>query len=119
MSTCCEAFIGYTVTLKEGLNSNNFEFFEKFKEKHGEYSLYDCKGKVSLFVGGINGEYARLVYVEEHIKECWIEGKDYFSLKGQPVPDDIYAELNKAYQLLCGKALNKNHVEYALWFHFS
>lgn len=119
MSTTCEAYIGWTVTLKKNLNSDDFEFFNGFREQHGEYCQYDCKGKVLLSVDGMCGDYARLTYVDEHIKECWIDDKDYFPLKSPAVPDDIYAMLNEAYHLLYGKDLNKSLVEYALWFQFS
>ena len=119
MSVSCEAYIGYTVTLKTNLNSDDFDFFLDFKEKHSEYNLYDCKGKVQLVVDGMNGDYARLVFVDEHIKECWIEGKDYFSLKSpQIIPDNVYAELDKAYSLMYQKDLDEIKIDYALWFQF-
>ena len=118
MSVSCEAYIGYTVNLKRDLHGNDFDFFNDFIEEHGEYNLYDCKGKVLLVVDGMCGDYARFVFVDEHIKECWIEGKDYFPLKSPSVPDDVYAELNKAYKLMYGKELDKAMVEYALWFQF-
>lgn len=120
MSVSCEAYIGYTVTLKTDLNCDDFDFFLDFKEKHSEYNLYDCKGKVTLVVDGMNGDYARLVFVDEHIEECWIEGKDYFSLKSQsPVPDNVYAALDKAYGLMYQKELDEIKIDYALWFQFS
>ena len=119
MSVDCEAYIGYTVTLDTNLDSDDFEFFNNFIEAHGEYNQYDCKGKVLLVADGMNGEYARLVFVDEHIKECWIEGKDYFSLKSPPVSDNVYEELNKAYRAMYDMDLDRNAVEYALWFQFS
>lgn len=119
MSITCEAYIGWTVTLKENLNSNDFNFFNEFCEQHDEYCQYNCKGKVLLSVDGMCGHYARLTYVDEHIEECWIEGKDYFPLKNLIIPDDIYAILNEAYRLLYDKDLDKNLIEYALWFQFS
>ena len=81
--------------------------------------MYDCKGKVSLVVDGMCGKYARLVFVDEHIEECWIEGKKYFSLKSPPIPDGVYYELNKAYKLLYNKEIEKDLIEYALWFQLS
>ena len=119
MSVDCEAYIGYTVTLETNLNSDDFEFFWNFLEAHGEYNQYDCKGKVLLVTDGMNGEYARLVFVDEHIRECWIEGKDYFTLQSPPVPDNVYEELNKAYRAMYDMDLDRNLIEYALWFQFS
>ena len=118
MSTSCRGYIGYTVNLKENLTNSDFDFFEQFLELHGEYNLFDCEGKVVLVEDGMCGEYARLIFVDEKIDECWIEGKDYFLLRNQTVPNDIYDELNKAYTLMYGKKLDKNIIEYALWFEF-
>ena len=121
MSVSCEGYIGYTVTLKEDLNSDDFNFFNEFKEEHSEYNQYDCKGKVLLVTDGMCGEYARLVFVDEHIKECWIEGKDYFSLKSPSllIPDNVYTALDKAYSLMYQKDLDQIKIDYALWFQFS
>lgn len=119
MSVSCEAYIGYTVTLKENLNSDDFDFFNEFIEEHSEYNQYDCKGKVLLVTDGMCGEYARLVFVDEHIEECWIEGKDYFPLKSpSAIPDNVYEELNKAYKAMHGGELDEGLIEYALWFQF-
>lgn len=119
MSVECEAYIGYTVTLKENLKRDDFDFFNDFEEAHGEYNQYDCEGKVLLAIDGMSGNYARFIFVDKHIKECWIEGEDYFSLKSCPVPDNVYEELNKAYKSMYGKNLDRDLVEYALWFQFS
>lgn len=121
MSVDCEAFIGYTVTLKEKLSHEDFDFFEEFTLKHKEYFKYnhESKSNVKLIVDGMWGFYARLIYIDEHIEECWVEGKKYFPLKNQSIPDDVYDELNKAYNLMYKKDLDKNLIEYSLWFHFS
>lgn len=74
-------YIGYTVTLKTDLNADDFDFFEDFLEAHGEYNLFDCKGKVLLVVDGMNGEYARFVFVDERIRGYWAEEKEYYSYK--------------------------------------
>ena len=118
MSVSCEAYVGYTVTLKTNLNSDDFDFFMDFSESHSEYNQYHSKGKVQLVVDGMCGEYARLVFVDEHIEECWIEGKDYFPLKSLAVPDNVYEELNKAYKTMYGGELDEGLIEYALWFQF-
>ena len=120
MSVDCEAFIGYTTTIKTNLNNDDYDFLWNFIEKHTEYNLYDCKGKVTLAIDGMSGEYARLVFVDEHIKECWVRGKDYFPLSGpSEMPDNIYEELNKAYKLIYNTELDKSTIEYALWFQFN
>lgn len=119
MSVSCEAYVGYTVTLKLALKSEDYEFFDEFIEKHSEYNLIDCKGNVLLVVDGMCGSYARLVFVDEHIMDSWNDDKDYYSLRKSPVPDDVYNALNKAYVAMYGKTLNADTIEYALWFHYS
>ena len=44
--------------------------------------------------------------MDEKINECWVEGKDYYALKSPSVPDHVYAELNRAYQLMYGVELD-------------
>ena len=129
MSVDCEAYIGYTVTLKTNLNSADFNFFNDFEDRHAEYSQwshkhdedgkYNREGKVLLVIDGMSGHYTRLIFVDEYMERCWVEGKRYFPLKSQSISDDAYEELNKAYQLMYGKELDKDLIEYALWFHFS
>ena len=63
MSVDCTGYVGYTVTLKENLTHNDFDFFNNFDKEHGEYSQWDFKGKekVRLVVDGMDGNYARLI----------------------------------------------------------
>lgn len=119
MSVDCEAYIGYMVTLATDLDSGAFEFFNEFSELHDEYNLYDCVGNVVLVVDGMCGSYARFVFVDEHIEDCWISGKDYFPLKNHgEIPENVYEELNKAYMALYGTRLDRDQIEYALLFVF-
>lgn len=118
MSVSCESYIGYMILLKEDLTHEDFHFFEEFIENFGEYDQFNRKGKVKLIVDGMNGLYARLIFVDMFIEDCWENGKHFYSLRKDPVPDDVYNELNKAYKLLYNKELDKENIEYALLFHF-
>ena len=119
MSVNCKQYIGYTVTLKTDLKHEDYDFFDEFIEEHSEYNQFDCKGKVSLVVDGMCGIYARLVYVDKSIRDSRSDGEDYIVLRNSPVPDEVYNELNKAYKAIYDKDLDKDAIEYALWFHFS
>lgn len=119
MSMECEAYIGYTVTLKEDLEGEDFDFFNEFIETHDEYNQYECEGTVLVVVDGVSGCYARLIFVDKHIEECWISGRDYFPLKTVPVPPYVYDELNKAYRAMYDKDIVYSSIEYALSFVFS
>lgn len=118
MSVSSEQYIGYTVTLKTDLKHEDFDFFDDFTSKHNEYDYYRGKGKVLLIVDGMSGTYARLVYIRNCIKDCWANDEDYIHLeKNNLIPDVVYDELNKPYKLMYGKDLDKDLIEYALWFH--
>lgn len=122
MSVDCTGYIGYTVTLKKDLNSDDFDFFNDFDDEHSEYSMWEHKGakeKVRLVIDGMSGDFARLVFVDKKFEDCWINGKDYFALRSSDVPDEVYNELNKVYKLMYNKDLDKTLIEYALWFLFS
>lgn len=114
MSVDCSLYIGYTVNLKEDLSGDDFDFFEKFDE----YNRFNCEGKVVLLVDGMNGHYARIVFVDKKIDDIW-ECDKYIKLRCEAIPDDIYNQLNKAYMDMYGKELDKNLIEYALNIHFS
>ena len=122
MSVDCTEYVGYTVTLKRDLNSDDFDFFNDFDDEHEEYSMWEYKKpteKVRLIIDGMCGEFARLIYVDYKIEDCFVDGKDYFELRNAPIPDDVYVELNQAYRLMYDKDLDKSLIEYALWFLFS
>jgi len=120
MSVDCKGYIGYTITLKENLNHDDFDFFHEFEEKYPEYSDYqnDLKNKPILIIDGMNGLYARLCFIDEILEECWIEGEDYIKLRKPSIPRRIKDELNKIYQLMYDEKLDENQIDYALWFHF-
>lgn len=118
MSTSCKGYIGYTVNLKENLSSEDFEFFENVITEHSEYNQFECQGKTLLVVDGFNGEYARLIFVEEKIEDCWIECKDYFKLHCTEISDDIYKELNTAYNVIYRENLDRSKIEYSVWFEY-
>ena len=87
-----------------------------------KYSQWEFKSntkeRVRLVVDGMSGDFARLVFVEHKIEDCWVNGEDYFALRSQAVPDDVYEQLNKEYKLMYNKDLDKSLIEYALWFLF-
>ena len=117
MSTRSNLYVGYTVTLKTDLSGNDFNFFDEFTSKHGEYTDKG-KGCVLLICDGMSGEYARLVFIDAHISDVWSETDDYVVLRDISVPDEVYNELNKPYKMMYGKDLDKNLIQYALWCHY-
>lgn len=127
MSVSTERIIGFTVTLKEDLNHNDFEFFENVEKRYKEfayrekYSQYGMKpNQVALVVDGMNSDYARLVYVE-NVKEIYgaYDEDPYTLLRPTEIPEEIYNELNIAYKKIYEIPLDKKLIEYALWYHWS
>lgn len=118
MSVGSDLYIGYTVTLKTNLKSDDFDFFDKFIDKYGKYDQYTGEGNVLLILDGMSGIYARLVFVDAHIPDVWSETDDYVILRDLSVPKEVYNKLNKPYKIMYGKDLDKNLIQYALWYHY-
>lgn len=129
MSVNCEMFIGWTIKLIEGdVTNQDFDFFDNLGETNpnfevfkGKYSQYtDDDTKVKLIVDGMSGEYVRLIYVIKN-RNIWdFDGENaYDKLSNEEVPEDIYNELNECYKQIYNKDLEKDKVEYALWYHWS
>lgn len=111
MSTSCEAYIGYTVTLKTNLTDEDFDFFR-------EAENIEFPHRVQLVVDGMCGHYARLVYVDENF-DCWVDNKEYYLLNKHPVVTvEIYDELNKVYKQMYNKKLDSAEIKYALFLHY-
>lgn len=117
MSVSCNILIGYTVTLKNSLNSEDFDFFNDFIENNPEYNQFNSKNTVQLVIDGMSGNYARLVYVDHKERDCYPEScVDYIPLRLSPVPDDIYDKLNTAYTKLYDKPLGRDSIQYGICF---
>ena len=111
MSISCEAYVGYTVTLKTDLTDEDFDFFR-------EAENIEFPKRVQLIVDGMCGHYARLIYVDEVI-DCRCDSKEYYPLnKHAVVTVEIYDELNKVYKQMYDKKLDSYEIKYALSFHF-
>ena len=110
MSISCEAYVGYTVTLKTNLTDEDFDFFYDVED-------IDCPTRVQIIVDGMCGHYARLIYVDENF-DCWVDNKEYYALKSPIVTDEIYDKLNQVYKQIYNKDLDREQIEYALSFHY-
>ena len=110
MSISCEAYIGFTVTLKTNLTDEDYDFFNEAED-------IDFPDRVQLIVDGMCGHYARLIYVDENF-DCWAEGKEYYALREESLTNYIYEALNAVYKKMYNKDLDTNKIEYALSFHY-
>jgi hypothetical protein len=110
MSISCEAYVGFTVTLKTNLKEEDYDFFNEAED-------IDFPDRVQLIVDGMCGHYARLIYVDENF-DCWVDDREYYPLKSLTVTDEIYDKLNQVYKQMYNKDLDRESIEYALSFHF-
>lgn len=123
MSIRIEKIKGFTVTLKENLSHEDFKFFNSLEDNYkefaygGEYYDHPLKDdKVALIIDGMSAQYARLVYIES-VNEVCDKNQEYLLLKEKEIQSEIYEKLNKAYQIIYNKALDKSKIEYALWYY--
>lgn len=114
MSVDCTIYIGYTVNLKSNLNAEDFDFFNDFEGDN----YYDCEGKVILLLDGMSSCYARIIFVDKKIDDIW-NCDDYYRLRAESIPDDVYNEMNKLYMKMYKKELDKELIEYGMNVHFS
>ena len=114
MSVDCELYVGYTVNLKNNLDYEDFVFFENGLN---EYKKFDCEGKAILLVDGMNGNYAKIIFVDKKICDIWA-CDDYYKLQNGNIPDEVYNEMNKLYTAIYGQELDKRLIEYGLTVRF-
>lgn len=120
MSVTCSQFIGYTYTTKTNLKSDDFDVFKKFLKEHPEYELRNKTTPVSLVVDGMNGEYARLIYVDLYIPDIYDNDTepDYFSLNSKTTLDEKILAVFEACSLL-EEEVSREMIDYAVWYHYS
>lgn len=108
MSVECDMYIGFTVELYDKLD---YEFIDKFN---------DIDRNVQIIQDGMNEDYTRLIYIDEHITEMESAERSYIKLR-QPdsaVYEDIIYKLKERYKEISPEPLENDEIEYALWFHW-
>lgn len=128
MSVECNKIKGFTITLPmkgEKLSDEEYDKYNDFEDENEEYYFNGFRAKpnrVYLIIDGMCSGYARLVYAEQtgtgYDYNDGGEDEQYYSLKAKELTDDIYNQLNTAYEKLMGKPLNKEDVDYALWYYW-
>lgn len=103
MSVSVDKYFGWTIDLKTDLNCNDFDFYHKFIDKHPNLDQWkNCMpNEIKLILDGMNGLFARLVYVlSVSYDVAWVdEDNDILNdtLKENNVPENIFKELNTIY----------------------
>lgn len=124
MSISVDKYFGWTIDLKTNLDCNDFDFYDEFINKHpdlgqGENCMPNLGHEIKLVLDGMNGSFARLIYVLSVAYDvAWIdEDNDVLNdtLKGNIVPENIYKELNTIYMQLTGQELQKEKVKLKEW----
>ena len=121
MSVSVDKYFGWTIDLKTDLNCNDFDFYHKFIDKHPNLDQWkNCMpNEIKLILDGLNGLFARLVYVlSVSYDVAWVdEDNDILNdtLKENIVPENIFKELNTIYTQLTGQELQKEKVKLKEW----
>lgn len=124
MSISVDKYFGWTIDLKADLNCNDFDFYQKFIDKYPnldqeESCMPNLDHKIKLVLDGMNGSFARLIYVlSVSYDVAWVdEDNDILNdiLKENIVPENIYKELNTIYMQLTGQELQKEKVKLKEW----
>ena len=123
MSVSCEQYIGYTLTVKTRLTHADFEMLHAFLDEHPEYDSYNKDNKLVLVIDGMNGSYARFIYIDKRSSiEYSDESSDYLAMAVHDVRPAVYDAMNTAYQQLLNdetKQLDSSLIGYAIWLHYS
>lgn len=111
-----DIYIGFTIGLE--LNEQkDYEFYRKIVDEYPELDKYNSK--VHLVIDGMNGDYARLIFIEKKIDGCYCDELDYFKVNHNiEIPEEIYSELNKYYKVIMGDELSRDKIDYAIWAHW-
>lgn len=113
MSISINRYFGWTIDLKTNLDCNDFDFYDEFINKHPDLEEKgNCMpNKIKLVLDGMNGTFARLVYVlAVSYDVAWVdEDNDILNdnLKENVVPENVFKELNTVYMQLTGQELQK------------
>ena len=121
MSISVDKYFGWTIDLKTNLDCNDFDFYDEFTNKHPDLEEGDncMPNKIKLVVDGMNGSFARLIYVlSASYDVAWVDEDNAIlndTLKENIVPENIYKELNTVYRQLTGRELQKEEVKLKEW----
>lgn len=121
MSISVNRYFGWTIDLKTNLDCNDFDFYDEFINKHPDLEERgNCMpNKIKLVLDGMNGTFARLVYVlAVSYDVAWVdEDNDILNdnLKENVVPENVLKELNTVYMQLTGQELQKENVKLKEW----
>lgn len=114
-------YIGYTVDILDDylkLDDKTIDIIDKeysedlrFKGYYGRHG--SLKGYITLLYDGMNGDYCKLIYVEDYIADCSDDDCDLLDtinnkIKHTEIPDDIIMLLRNAYKHIAKKGLNKD-----------
>jgi hypothetical protein len=123
MSVDCRLFIGLTLEFAKDLRSEDFRKCEEFCNKHPELSEYrfdesNIKHKIILVGDGMNGDFLRLIYVDEFFPDgCLSPANDFVELDTpkSAFNPEIVKKMSEIYEEYTGKPCRISDFKYALW----
>ena len=126
MSVSSCIYMGPTLEIATNLSYADFRKCDAFIEKHPEideyaYNLYkEPENKLVLIVDGMNGHYARLIY----INQCRHDAHESYNSKitelaNANIPTEIYEKMKALYEEYTGTEMLPEQIKYAMWTHWS
>lgn len=121
MSISVDKYFGWTIDLKANLTCNDFDFYDQFIDKHPDLDQGEncMPNKIKLVLDGMNGSFARLVYVlSVSYDVAWVDkDNDILNdiLKENVVSENVFNELNTVYMQLTGQELQREKVKLKEW----
>ncbi len=125
MSVDVDKYFGWTIELKKDLESKDFDFYHKIIEKNPNLNQYG-KGafpnEIKLVIDGMNGLFARLIYIlSVQYDISWVDEDNHIlneTLKNNVAPENVFNELNEIYIKITGKELQHDQVNLKEWHNW-
>ena len=122
MSVYSRIFIGPTLEIATRLSYADFRKCDAFIEKHPELDEYaynlsqDAVGKLVLIVDGMNGHYARLVYIDKCTYNAHQSHTSQVTELSMPqIDDELLKRMKALYEEYTGQEMKDGQIKYAIW----
>lgn len=118
----CRIFIGLTVELARDLKSDDFRKIDDFMNIHPDLDEYvgdpKLEGRILLISDGMNGDFARLVWVDKFRDDASLGSSNEFMELAAPnycFNNEVVQKMFDLYEEYTGKSATVADFKYAMW----
>lgn len=118
----CRIFIGLTVELAKDLKPDDFRKIDDFLNKHPELDEYvgdpNLEGRILLIHDGMDGDFARLVFVDKFRDDASLGSSNEFIELAAPnhmFNPEVISKMFDLYEDYTGSRPAISDFKYALW----